>query len=478
MLTVCLVIPCFSMLTYAANGKIMFTDPSAASGQTVEVVGVIERTDRTGFGKVEITMKYDTEILKFKSGAGITESQAGTITYSGDATNDVGSRHEFKIQFDALKGGTAKLEIESATVKSVSGNVLNYTKGSSTIKVTQAADTPAPSTPATGSGEGKKVEVNGEEYTLSNTFPENDIPKGYEKSTLEYDFETYNVVYSEESGLYLAYLVNAESFGKFFMYVEEDATFAPFELIEISDSVSIALLSDVSSVALPKEYNKTQVILKDQEFPAWHNVEEEDFYIIYAINSQGEKGLYQLDNAEGTYQRFTAPEVVEEKEEETFIDKLGNILQNHMDKVILGTGLGFLLLIIVIIILGVKLYNRNAELDEIYDEYGLDEEDETEDDVVLDLEDEEYEDEEENVEDEKTEDSEAELFVQEGMKEVFPEEDLQVDANEETEEQIAEELPKVFAEEANLEEAEEQSDYYDEEDAFENFSIDFIDLDD
>ena len=120
--------------------------------------------------------------------------------------------------------------------------------------------------------------------------------------------------------------------------------------------------------------------------------------------------------------------------------------------------------VIIIVILGVKLHNRNAELDEIYDEYGLDDEDEkTEDDIMLVVNDEEdeyeYEEDDEEEEESEPEDepSEAELLIQEGMKE-------------------------VFAEEAEVKSQAEDADYYDEEDGaeeiFGEFSMDFIDLDD
>lgn len=480
-LAMSLVIACFVMPVYAANGKIMFTDPSTKTGENFEVKGVIERTDRNGFGKVEVTMTYDATMLKFVSGNGVTAPQAGTIVYVGDATNDAGARHEFKMQFTALKEGSTKLEVSNAVVKSVSGSNLNYTKGASTITIAKGEGTvPDPDTTVPGT-EGTKVEVNDVEYTISNEFPEAEIPVGYTKDTLEYGDGTYNVVYSETTGLRLAYLISAESQAKFFMYVEEDATFAPYEQISVSDSATIVLLTDISEVVLPDTYKKTSVVVNEAEFPAWHNTEDKDFYVLYAINNRGEKGLYQLDNAEMTYQRFTAPEVVEEKGVDSFIGKLSALLESHLDYVILGTGIGFLIFIIIIVILGVKLYNRNAELDEIYDEYDLDdddEDDETDDDVMLDLEDEDYEEEVETEEEEEIPDPQTEFFVQEGMKEVFPEEEsFTEEESEEAEEikRIEDALPEIFAEQ---EEQESEEEFLDEEEAFENFSIDFIDLDD
>lgn len=524
LLAICLVVPCFSMVSFAANGAIQFTDPSTKVGETLEVIGKVKRTDNTGFGKVSVTMTYDTSYLKFKSGNGIVESQAGEITYTGDATSDVGAVHEFKLLFDVLKAGTTKLSIKEATVKSVSGATLNYTKGASTITIAQGEGTtvtdPVVDAPSDVTG-ASVVDVNGKTYSISNTIPTNEIPEGYVASTLEYDLVKYNVVYSENFGLYLAYMINADNVGGFFMYVEEDATFAPYEEITISNDVRIALLSDVSEIELPSEYVSQDVMSsKGYEFPAWKNEENPDFIVLYAINNNGEKSLYQLDNAEGTYQRFNAPEVVHEELNNTFIGKLSDLLENHLDYVILGTGIGFILFVIIIVILSVKLYNRNAELDEIYDEYGLDDEDESDSDYEEIDYDDDYDD-----DDDEDGDKEMEMLVQAGMKEVFPEDDeapqeISQEVEEKTEDKVQEtaeeetikvvvpaptqevtantvEIPiekvveKIAENEDTLgaalakqkEAANEESfldddDDGDDDDILENFSMDFIDLDD
>lgn len=518
LLAICLAVPCFSMLTFAADGKIMFTDPQTKTGETVEVKGVVKRNENGSLGKIEVTMTYDTTMLKFKSGDGITEATAGTIKYVGDATHDRGETKEFIIVFDVLKAGTTKLEVAEAVIKDVQGNIKDYTKGASTITIAQGevvTDTPTdapadvPDSTVT-TGEGATVDVDGKQYSIVNEIPENEIPYGYEAATLDYDMGTYNAVYNENTGLYLAYMAGEDNIGRFFMYIEEDATFAPYEEIAISDSMTIALLSDVSEIELPDKYEATTVILNGQEFPAWQNVEEQEFCIIYAINGHGEQCLYQLDNSEGTYQRFTPPEVVKEEVDDSVIGKLSALLENHLDYVILGTGLGFLLFIVIIVILSVKLYNRNAELDEIYDEYGIEDEDDTEDDVLLNLDEDE---EDEDYEDDDVSDSvgEMEFLLQEGMKEVFPDEEgAQSEEVVQEEEQVEEVTVSETAEDAlvesmgavveSLPEKEEVSDdeveedtlgkalakqlqeeneeSYDDEEDLGDFAVDFIDLGD
>ena len=511
MLTICLLVTCFSMSAFAADGKIMFTDPTVKAGETVEVTGVVQK-ENGNFGQIEITMKYDTAFLKFVSGDGVTETEAGKLTYVGDATHETGPRKEFKFSFTALKSGSTKLEITDSVIKNVSGTVLDYARGASTITIQEGENVIPPETTAppvsVPEDTGVTVEVNGSTYKIVNDFPEDAIPKGYEATKLEFDFAEYNAVYSNDFGLYLMYLIDEQNAGDFFMYIEEDATFVPYEDIAISDSATIVLLTDASDVILPEEYKETKVVLNNNEFPAWQAEGDDGFCILYALNNHGEKSLYQLDNTEGTYQRFVAPKEDNRTSEYTWLRGLSDLIEEHLDYVILGTGLAFLIFLLIIIVLGVKLYNRNAELDEIYDEYGIDMEDEkddkeTEEDIVLDLD--EDEEETEEVEDseelDEPDEKEAELLVQEGIKELFSDEEENDDDAEvvitveeveekpttntieipieqvvETMNQNEDTLGQVLAKQKET----EKTEYFDndENDFLENFSMDFIDLDD
>ena len=92
LLAVCLIVPCFSMLTFAAEGEIKFTDPSTTVGETLEVKGVLEADSSIEDRK--IVMIYDTSMLKFKSGDSVKETASGQLTY--EATGSAGgSRVEF-----------------------------------------------------------------------------------------------------------------------------------------------------------------------------------------------------------------------------------------------------------------------------------------------------------------------------------------------------------------------------------------------
>lgn len=496
LLAICLVVPCFSMVSHAAN-RIMFEDPSTAVGQTLELKGVIE-TD-SAMEDREVVMTYDTSMLKFKSGDNVTETSAGKLTYKATGAAG-GQRVEFMMNFDVLKEGTTQVKVESHTVYSTSDAKLTCQEGSSAITIA-AGEAPATTTDEPTTDTGAIVEVNGETYTLSESFTEDDIPEGFEETSLEYAGTNYKVVMQTETGLYLGYLVNADGEGKFFLYVDENATFAPFEQLEISDTTVITLLSNVEDIAFPEPYKKTEVEVNGIAFPAWQNPENIEVCVIYAMNNRGEKDFYQFDTVENTYQRFEMPEVEEEKEADTIVAKLGEMLGENLNTVVLAIGFGFIILLLFVIVLSVKLYNRNAELDELYDEFGIDlfddEEPAGKGSRVIKLDDEEdtFEDIEEETEDDiviaeldeiemdsEEDDSEVEVefFAQEKVEEIEEAEAVveTVTAVEELKEVKAEEPEKLEdAMKALAAEVEADESYWDDDEDT-DFEMDFIDLDD
>lgn len=527
MLSVCLVLPCFSILTYAADGKIMFTDhPAAVVGETLNVRGVVEAD--SALEDMTVRMTYDTSMLKFVSGENVTETSAGQLRF--ELKGQVhGSRVQYNMTFDVLKEGTTEIRLLGYDVWLDSDEKVVCQEGYSTIVIAEGEGTTTeepeepeqpeeptePEVPATGIN----VDVNGVMYTFTDEFAAEAIPEGFAETSIEYEGAQRRVVQDATAGITLGYLVNAENVGKFFMYMPENATFAAFEQVVISESTTITLLSDTAGVTLPQQYAATEVTVNEQQFPAWQDVNDTNECILYAVNNRGEKSLYRLDIEEGTYQRFEAPEVVEENDDDSMFGKLSSVLKNHLDYVILVTGLGFILFVIVIIVLSVKLYNRNAELDELYDEYGIDldspaEKKEINPEEVKDSEVKESEEAEEAVEaaeetaDETTEETEEDsveesLPVFEDLEELFA--DLEESMEEETQQvesvktaEVVVEEPEIevefFAQDITAEVVEdslfeeevlptsvqnkEKNEFYDDDDFFDDFDVDFIDLED
>lgn len=382
LLSICLCVPCFSLVAHAADGRISFTDPETAVGEMVEVKCVL-RSTKGNIGDIEVQLRYDSEYLRFQSGANVQDA-GGTLTYTGTGSS---TETSFTVEFQALKEGETKISVESATVSSGAGGTMNLDQGSSTVKIAEGDPskiTETPETPEVSSANDVQVEVNGVAYTLTDGFADGDIPGGYSRTTISLDGQERQMVANEAGSITLGYLKDAEGTGDFFLYNGEDATFAPYEEIAISDTTSIIVLSDTSKVKLPDTYQEAKLTLNEKDFPVWQDSTKEGYYVLYAMNNNGETGYYQYDTVENTYQRVDVSGDQGEKEKKdsnSLFGKLQKALEKHLPMIVLAGGLGGLFLLILLIVLGVKLHNRNAELDELYEEYGIDEDEEDEEPV-------------------------------------------------------------------------------------------------
>lgn len=308
LMCLCLVVPCFSMMVQAATpGKILLGEATAKAGEEV-TVSLKAQVD-AGIGKRTITISYDSNVLQFVSASNTTKVSDGELKYESEqGINSLYNETELdKLAFKALKDGTATISIKSADVSSSFDLTWTYYDG----KVTVSGGTPVTTTPSTD-----------EETT-----------------------ETTDEEATDET--------------------EDDAVVGGVDAeVVISNTTTITLIADVSDVILSERYSETTVMMEGTEYPAWQDTENTDMYILYAESSNGIKSLYQYDTLENTYQRYEAAE-------ETAVVSSDNILGIFGDKanyVVIGAGALLVIFLIVVIVLSVKLYNRDAELDEVYDD--------------------------------------------------------------------------------------------------------------
>lgn len=373
MLCVCMFVPCLGMTVFAADGRISFSDPQVALGDKVEVKCVV-KSSGSKLGNVEVTISYDSESLRFDSGENVTKTANGTLVYSGSAD---GTEASFTMTFQAVKEGSTEVKVSGSNVSSQSGSSLSFDAGKSTVKIgpgdpSKITDDNDSTGTRKSTGQSVPVQVNGKNYTLSDTFAEVDIPNGFTETSVNYESTQCTMVMQEASQVYLAWLADADGNGEFFLFNSEDATFSPFEQVMISDATSIILLSD-ESLKLPEKYALTKLKLNEKEFPVWQDIDSDGYYLMYAVNSAGVKGLYRYDSEEGTYQRFELPaEAEEEKKEVSPKGFIQDFVNSHFKLAVIVTGIVFFLIFLILIVVSVKLSRRNAELDDLYDEYGID----------------------------------------------------------------------------------------------------------
>ena len=372
-LAVCLMVPMFSILAFAADGVLMFSDPSTKVGENVNI-DLVVRSDGGTVGDVSVTMNYDTSALEFVSGDGFSADGSGSLTYTG-----TGSSSELRstMTFRALKQTDTTLTVNSSSAVLSSGETLNLEQGSSAISIAAADDgstsVEALGTAAAGTSTDITVSVNGTDYNFSEAFTTADIPEGYSETTMTFNGEERKFV-ANESGITLGYLVDASGAGTFFLFQQDDATFVPFAQVTISDTTSLIPLDNVEAVKLPDNYEQSTLTVQGYEFPIWSDPSVSNrFYVIYALNTRtNEAGLYQYDAEDETYQYFEAPASTEDTDSGAALPgAFGQFISEHVMVVVTAMAVICLLLLILMIIFAVKLVHRNQELDDLYDEYDI-----------------------------------------------------------------------------------------------------------
>lgn len=362
LLAICLMLPMYSMVSYAADGRVSFTDPNTKTGENVEVTCAL-RAGGEGLQSFDITLEYDTEYLAFESGAeGVTKESDGVLKYTGKSSGD--TRIGFEMKFVALKEGTTKIEVKEATGVTAGGETINCTNGNSTVTI--AKGTKEVELPVSGASD-VDVTVDGVSYKLSDSFKNADIPAGFTEVKLPYEGTERRFIQDATGTITLAYLIDAEGAGNFFQYNQNDGNFAAYVMVTVSPSTTIVLQKAEKGLKIPAGYQEVKLTVNNNEFPAWQDVDQEGFYLVYALNSgTGEKGFYQYDTMEESYQRYVASEeTTEEAPAES--NKILQLVEKNLMLVLIGVAAIVVILLIVIITLAVKLRHRNLELDDLYE---------------------------------------------------------------------------------------------------------------
>lgn len=377
-LAICLMCPGLSVITEAATAELRFADPSTTVGAEVEVKTKLSSV--SSLQSMEATLTYDKSELKFISGDNAT-AKDGTIKISWTGT---GTTAEFNLKFQALKEGTSNIEVSSATGTATDGSTLEITQGSSAVTIGAGDpslikdDTEDQSEDSeTTVADGPVVKVNGKKYVVGSEFSEELIPDGFKKGEMTFEGSKYTVITQEASGINAMYLTEKSSGDSdFFLYNSDDGSFSPFEEVEIAKDRYIIPLMNDGKLKLSSRYQKTTLTLNGKEFDTWQDTKDAEYYIVYALNSDGEKTTYRYDTTDGTYQKYS-PESQgttsgNKNNGKGLWGKILNFVEEFLDIVVIIAIALFLLVLLMFIVTAIKFRHRDLELDDLYDEYGID----------------------------------------------------------------------------------------------------------
>lgn len=131
-----LFIPAQILTSFAADGKITFTDLTVTTGEEFSIRVKIAATS----GKIarsEMMLSYDASALEFVEGSG-AQGGAGSISLS--ATANQSETQVYTLKFKALQAGNTTITVNSQEVYDTDENIMNITHtGSSSVKVQASA---------------------------------------------------------------------------------------------------------------------------------------------------------------------------------------------------------------------------------------------------------------------------------------------------------------------------------------------------
>ena len=300
------------------------------------------------------------------------------------------------IEFTTLSGGAAQIKVTSTGEDSPEPETAELTvsvNGEDTAGSEEVAST------STGVSAGT-IDI-GDQRVIQTVFADEFMPVLFHKEAGDYNGQPVECAKFDMGDLTLLYTTDAsDSDGKFMIYNKATGSLDDFRMIQGIENRFIIVLSD-SEGQIPEGYTKAVLDWNSQTLTAFMEnnvaagtaepvggIDPGDFFLVYAMSSEGNKGWYRYDKNEGTYQRFMieSGQVTEGQEDDEQSAEgsseglLDDVIPGNVQSIlVIALAALALVLIIVIIILSVKLRDYDDYYEDYYEDDENYEEDEEED---------------------------------------------------------------------------------------------------
>jgi len=314
--------------------------------------------------------------------------------------------------------GTVNLEVGKNTIE-VIVRAENGVKAKYTIVVTRKTEAESEPQPSESESESEAPVVNevlqwnGEQLQATEEIPEESIPADFEMTSLVVNGQQMPGLSFGKGDLKVVYLNNTNGAGSLYVYDEEQQTIYPFIKIQSEKSYVIVLLPNEQKDPAPEGFENCTLSIEgkglisayqlkgesiensegteeiEDSTSAWNifgaetffaaEPKESEFYLIYCMNDEGEKGWYMYDSVEETFQRYLvlAPSV--KTDAEIDLESQCAALEKELNTakmtqyIIIAVAAAVVLILIVVIVV-IVLKNRSKQ-DDFFDEYEDDEDD-------------------------------------------------------------------------------------------------------
>lgn len=316
-----------------------------------------------------------------------TKDYTATVDYSCSSLAVTANPADSKASVTSVTGNDS-LEVGENTVSVVVTAEDGSTSTYNIVVTRRAEDDPEN---ADKQDNWKKFNINGTEWTMVNDIPEDVVPEGFEHSKTVIEGLEYNTLHGTFGDITLVYLQSESGNG---LFVYDAAQNAAYEYVRINSESHfiVVLLPKVDDV--PEGYNEVSLSIEGKGVATAYQTKAEkkddktkDFYLVYAINDNGESGWYTYDSVDGTYMRteLSTPTVAQEENDAVKSELVPGIANKYL---VLAAILILVIIILALLLLVVVVKNRKRTANDEDD----DEDDEEDDTKELDIEDNDIED--------------------------------------------------------------------------------------
>ncbi len=286
-----------------------------------------------------------------------TKDYTATVDYSCSSLAVTANPADSKASVTSVTGNDS-LEVGENTVSVVVTAEDGSTSTYNIVVTRRAEDDPEN---ADKQDNWKKFDINGTEWTMVNDIPEDVVPEGFEHSKTVIDGLEYNTLHGTFGDITLVYLQSESGNG---LFVYDAAQNAAYEFVRINSESHfiVVLLPKVDDV--PEGYNEISLSIEGKGVATAYQTKVEktddqtkDFYLIYAMNDNGESGWYTYDSVDGTYMRteLSTPTVAQKENDTTKSELVPGIANKYL---VLAAILVLIIIILLLLLIVSAVKNR------------------------------------------------------------------------------------------------------------------------
>ena len=296
-----------------------------------------------------------------------TKDYTATVDYSCSSLAVTANPADSKASVTSVTGNDS-LEVGENTVSVVVTAEDGSTSTYNIVVTRRAEDDPEN---ADKQDNWKKFDINGTEWTMVNDIPEDVVPEGFEHSKTVIDGLEYNTLHGTFGDITLVYL-QSESGNGLFVYDAAQNTAYEFVRINSESHFIVVLLPKVDDV--PEGYNEVSLSIEGKGVATAYQTKAEkkddqtkDFYLVYAMNDNGESGWYTYDSVDGTYMRtkLSTPTVAQEENDTTKSELVPGIANKYL---VLAAILVLIIIILLLLLIVSAVKNRKYKAMDYHDD--------------------------------------------------------------------------------------------------------------